>query len=35
LGYLLFGDLPDLLTLLGAAIVIASGLAVWWRSRPR
>lgn len=34
LGYLLFGDLPDLLTLLGAAIVIGSGLAVWWCRRP-
>lgn len=29
-GYLLFGDLPDAMTWLGAAIVIASGLYVGW-----
>ncbi len=33
LGYLVFGDLPDAPTWLGAAIVVASGLAVWWRGR--
>jgi drug/metabolite transporter (DMT)-like permease len=27
-GYLLFGDLPDALTWLGAAIVISSGLYI-------
>jgi drug/metabolite transporter (DMT)-like permease len=33
LGYLVFGDLPDAPTWLGAAIVVASGLAVWWHGR--
>ncbi len=33
LGYLVFGDLPDALTWLGAGIVVGNGLAVWWRSR--
>lgn len=34
-GYLFFGDLPDRLTWLGAAIIIASGLAiVWSQTRP-
>lgn len=33
LGYVLFGDWPDLLTWLGAAIVVASGLAVGWQAR--
>lgn len=33
LGWLMFGDWPDALTWLGAAIVIVSGLAVTWR-RP-
>jgi len=28
LGYLVFGDLPDLWTVLGAAIVVGSGLLV-------
>lgn len=31
LGYLFFGDLPDLWTSVGAAIVVASGLYVIWR----
>ena len=34
-GYLLFGDLPDALTWLGAAIVIASGLYVGWTQARR
>ncbi len=33
LGYLVFGDVPGGLTLLGAAVVLASGLYVWWRER--
>ncbi|RFB79895.1 DMT family transporter [Methylovirgula sp. 4M-Z18] len=33
LGYLVFGDLPDGMSLLGAAIVIASGLYLWSRER--
>lgn len=32
LGYLLFGHWPDALTWLGAAIVVASGLAMRWRA---
>jgi drug/metabolite transporter (DMT)-like permease len=35
LGYLLFGDLPDLWTLVGAGIVIASGLYLLYRERVR
>jgi drug/metabolite transporter (DMT)-like permease len=35
LGYLVFGDLPDRLTLVGAAIVIASGLYLLYRERVR
>lgn len=34
-GYLLFGDLPDALTWLGAAIVIASGLYIGWTQTRR
>ena len=30
-GFFLFGHLPDGLTLLGAAIIVASGLYVWYR----
>lgn len=33
LGYLVFGDLPDLFTLLGSAIIIASGLYLIHRER--
>jgi drug/metabolite transporter (DMT)-like permease len=33
LGYLVFGDVPDVLTLLGAAIIIAAGLYIFWRER--
>lgn len=33
LGYLLFGDWPDLWTLIGAAVVIASGLYLLYRER--
>ena len=35
LGYVVFGDLPDRLTLVGAAIVIASGLYLLYRERVR
>jgi drug/metabolite transporter (DMT)-like permease len=35
LGYFVFGDWPDTLTLIGAAIVIASGLYLITRERPR
>ncbi len=33
IGFLVFGDLPDFWTVLGAAIIVASGLYVWWRER--
>jgi drug/metabolite transporter (DMT)-like permease len=33
LGLLVFGDLPDVWTLLGASIVIAAGLFTLWRER--
>ena len=31
LGVFVFGDLPDLFTILGALIIVASGLLIWWR----
>jgi drug/metabolite transporter (DMT)-like permease len=33
LGYVLFGDWPDMLTFVGAAVVIASGLYLLHRER--
>ena len=30
-GFLLFGHVPDAMTFLGAAVIIASGLIIWWR----
>jgi drug/metabolite transporter (DMT)-like permease len=35
LGYIVFGDRPDVWTLIGAAIVVASGLYVFARERAR
>jgi drug/metabolite transporter (DMT)-like permease len=35
LGYLVFGDVPDLLTMAGAAIIIAAGLYIFWREQIR
>lgn len=32
-GYLAFGDVPDVLTLAGAGIVVAAGLFSFWRER--
>jgi len=32
-SYLVFGDLPDQWTVLGAAIIVASGLIIWMRER--
>ena len=34
-GWLLFGDLPDAWTLIGAAVIVASGLYVWHREHRR
>ena len=35
LGYLIFGDLPDGATLLGAVIIVGSGLYVFYRESVR
>ncbi|MBV2359480.1 DMT family transporter [Thalassococcus sp. CAU 1522] len=34
-GYVVFADLPDGWTLIGAAIIVVSGLIIWRRSVPR
>ncbi len=31
LGYLVFGDFPDLLKWIGIAIIVGSGLFIFWR----
>lgn len=33
LGWLLFGQLPDTMTLLGAGVIVGAGLLLWWSSR--
>ena len=33
LGYAVFGDVPDALTLAGAAVIIAAGLYIFWREQ--
>ncbi len=35
LGYLLFGELPDLMAWLGTVVIISSGLYVWYRETKR
>jgi len=35
LGYLVFGDVPDLAMLAGAAIIVAAGLFIFWREQAR
>jgi drug/metabolite transporter (DMT)-like permease len=35
LGYLVFGDVPDVFTLAGAAIIIAAGLYIFWREQAQ
>jgi drug/metabolite transporter (DMT)-like permease len=35
LGYFIFGDLPQLTTWIGMAIVVASGLVIAWREKVR
>ncbi|MGB3556720.1 MAG: DMT family transporter [Jannaschia sp.] len=32
-GYLVFGTVPDALTVLGALVIAAAGLVIWWRER--
>lgn len=34
-GMVVFGDVPDAFVLLGAAIIIGSGLVIWWRETRR
>ena len=33
LGYLVFGDVPETLLVLGAAIIVAAGVFIFWRER--
>jgi drug/metabolite transporter (DMT)-like permease len=33
LGWLVFGDVPDMFTLIGAAIIIGAGLYILWREQ--
>jgi drug/metabolite transporter (DMT)-like permease len=35
LGYAVFGDVPDVLTLAGAAVIIAAGLYIFWREQAQ
>ena len=35
LGFLVFGDLPDMWTVTGAGVIVASGLYAWYRERVR
>ena len=32
-GVLFFGQLPDLWTIVGAAVITGAGIYVWWRER--
>ena len=34
-GYFVFGSVPDTMTLVGAAIIVTSGLVIWWRETIR
>lgn len=34
-GFLVFAELPDAWTILGAAVIVLSGLYAWWRERLR
>lgn len=33
-GFLVFGTVPDVMTLTGAAVIALAGLTIWWRERP-
>jgi drug/metabolite transporter (DMT)-like permease len=35
LGWTFFGDIPDAVAMLGAAIIIGAGLYLWWANRAR
>lgn len=32
-GFVVFGTVPDLMTLLGAGVIAVAGLVIWWRER--
>jgi len=34
-SYLVFGSVPDRATLLGAGVIVGSGLTIWWREQMR
>lgn len=34
-GYLVYGEVPDVLTVVGAVVIVASGLIIWVRERRR
>ncbi|MGM0585492.1 MAG: DMT family transporter [Pseudomonadota bacterium] len=34
-GFVIFGEVPDGWTMVGAAVIVAAGLYVWWRERVR
>lgn len=34
-GFFLFGSVPDAPTLIGAAVIVGSGLLIWWRETRR
>lgn len=34
-GFVIFAELPDLWTMVGAAVIVISGLYAWWRERVR
>ena len=34
-GFVVFGTVPDGATLIGAAIIVGSGLLIWWREGKR
>ncbi|MFO6463066.1 DMT family transporter [Jannaschia sp. KMU-145] len=33
-GFLVFGTVPDAQTVIGACVIAAAGLVIWWRERP-
>ena len=35
MGWLVWGDVPSRNTVIGIAIIVASGLAVWWREQQQ
>lgn len=35
MGWIVFGDRPDAVALLGAAMIVAAGLYMWWKGRVR